>query len=199
MLLRSHTDPILQQRFVMTAPYTMSWSRSSQWRGAAEHDQRNDGDYVVDHDSMSDSEDDYKASPGEVTWWKRKRAGTGASEHYEEQRLGGRRQKRGAELQHLGSEIRFFKLNEIDANYKDNHTRIPDLSADIRIVFPTEEYIGAYASHGQSKTVFVIRSSGRKEGRFDGAVLKIRRGYDIERAVMRHMQGLTPKLHVCIG
>ena len=127
--------------------------------GATEHDQFNE------------------TSPGEVTGWKRKRAGTGASEHYEEQRLGRRRQKRGAELEHLDSEIRLFKLNEIDANYKDNHARIPDLSADIRIVFPEEEYIGVYASHGQSKTVFLIRSSSHQQGRFDGAVLKIRRGY----------------------
>ena len=66
---------------------------------------------------------------------------------------------RDAKLQRLDSEIRFFKLNEIDANYKDNHTRIPDLSADIRIVFRTEEYIGKYVGHGKSKTAFVIRSS----------------------------------------
>ena len=99
----------------------------------------------------------------------------------------------------LDSEIRFVKLNEIDANYKDNHTRSPDLSADIRILFPTEEYIGKYISHGHSKTVFVIRSSGRKEGRFDGTVLKISRGYDIEPAVVsapkpRQYQ-IVPKLY----
>ena len=45
-----------------------------------------------------------------------------ASEHNEEQE----------------AEIRFFKLNEVDPNYRINHNRIPDLSADIRIVFPTE-------------------------------------------------------------
>ena len=148
-------------------PYTMLRSRSSQWSGVAEHDERSDG--------------------------------TGASEHYEEQSLGASRQKRGAKLQRLDSEIRFFKLNEIDANYKDNNTRIPDLSADIRIVFPTEEYIGKYVSHGQSKTVFVIRSSGRKEGRFDGTVLKISRGYDIEPTVARAPQPrgyqIVPKLY----
>ena len=67
-----------------------------------------------------------------------------------------------------------FKLNDIDANYKDNNTRIPDLSADIRIVFRTEEYIGKYVSHGNSKTVFVIKRTGHKVGRFDGNILKMR-------------------------
>ena len=127
---------------------------------------------------------------------KRKRAGTGASEHYKEPRLGGSLRERYVELQHVDSEIWLYKLNEIVANYKDNHTGIPDLSADIRIVFPTEEYIGAYASHGQSKTVFVIRSSGRKAGRFDGAVLKISREYDIEPRVVSILPGITPKLHL---
>ena len=94
----------------------------------------------------------------------------------------------------MDSEIRFFKLNEIDANYKDNHTRIPDFSADIRILFPTEEHIGAYASHGQSKTVFVIRSSGRKAGRFDGSVLKISQEYDTEPHVAEQLPGLFPQL-----
>ena len=105
---------------------------------------------------------------------------SGAIEHDEEHSLGASRQTLGAKLQHLETEIRFFKLNEIDANYQDNHTRIPDLSADIRIVFPTEEYIGKYVSHGQSKTVFVIRSSDRREGRFDGTVLKISREVNTE-------------------
>ena len=73
----------------------------------------------------------------------------------------------------LDSEIKLFKPNDIDPNYKDNHLRIPDLSADIKIKFTTEEYNGAYVSHGQSKTVFVSRRSGRKAGRFDGSVLKI--------------------------
>ena len=151
--------------------------QSSQLSGAAEHDQPNE------------------MSPEEVTGWKRKRAGTGASEHYEEQKLGRRQQKCDAALQHLNSEIQLFKLNEIDANYKDNHIRIPDLSADIRIVFPTEEYIGAYASHGLRKTVFVIRSSSHKQASFDGAVLKISRGYDIEPSMLRVMPKIAPTLY----
>ena len=56
--------------------------------------------------------------------------------------------------------IRFFKFNDIDASYRNNHVRVPDLSADIRIVFPAEEYIGKYVGHGKSKTVFVIKRFG---------------------------------------
>ena len=144
----------------------MPWS--SQWNGVTEHYGRSDGTGASEH-SSSDSE---TFAP-----WRR------ASN--EEQSLGASQRKRGAKRQRLDPEIGLFKLNEIDANYKNNNTRVPDLSAEIRIVFPTEEYIGKYVGHGQSKTVFVIRSSGRKEQRFDGAVLKISRGYDIEPTIAK--------------
>ena len=112
-------------------------------------------------------------------------ARTGATEHYEEK---------------SDPEIRLFKLNEVDADYEQNHSRVPDLSAEIRVVFPSEEYTGVYLSHGGSQTVFVIRSSNRQEGRFDGAVLKIKHGHDVEPAVMRQIQDATPKLvYECIG
>ena len=74
----------------------------------------------------------------------------------------------------LASKVRLSKLNEIAANYKTNHSRKPDLSADIRIRFPDEEYIGTYVNHGGSKTVFIIRRSGFTKGRYDGKLLKIR-------------------------
>ena len=176
----------------------MARSWSSQWWGAAEHDQRNDGDPLGDHDASSDSADVYYNPYVKTTSWQRKRASAGATEHDEEHALAERprQRKRGEDLQDLDPEIQIFKFNKIDAD----HIRTPDLSADIRVVFPTEEYIGAYVSHGQTKTVFAIRSSSRKEGKFDGAVLKIRRGYDIEPSVMRQVQGLTPKLlYECIG
>ena len=51
-----------------------------------------------------------------------------------------------------------------------HHPRRPDLSANIRVLFPNEEYTGEYLSHGQSKTVFILRC---QERRFDGAVLKL--------------------------
>ena len=106
-----------------------------------------------------------------------------ASEHNEEQE----------------AEIRFFKLNEVDPNYRINHNRIPDLSADIRIVFPTEEYIGKYLSHGKSKTVFIIRSSSCNMNRFDGNILKISRESDIEPMIAMtpnpHGFEITPKLY----
>ena len=139
----------------------MMRSRSSQWSGVTEHDGRSDGTGASEH-----------SSSGSETFAPWRRASN-------------EEQKRGAKRQRLDPEIRLFKLNEIDANYKNNNTRVPDLSAEIRIVFPTEEYIGKYVGHGQSKTVFVIRSSGRKEGRFDGAVLKISRGYDIEPTIAK--------------
>ena len=95
-----------------------------------------------------------------------------------------------------------FKLNTSASGYKQNHPRVPDLSADIRVKFPDEpEYNGVYVSHGQSKTVFEIKSAYRKKGRFDGAVLKIRRGQvDAEPAVMRQLPDVSPKvLYECIG
>ena len=67
--------------------------------------------------------------------------------------------------------------------------------------FPAEEYIGVYVSHGRSTTVFEIKSAYCKKGRFDGAVLKIRRGQvDDEPAVMRQLPDVSPKgLCECIG
>ena len=74
------------------------------------------------------------------------------------------------------------------------------MSADIRVVFPDEEYVGAYASHGQSKTVFVIKSANRKKGMFHGAILKIKRGYEIEPEMMHEVPHVTPKLlYECLG
>ena len=171
----------------------MASSSSWQWNGATEHAQLNDGD----HDAPSDSEDDYWNAQGKRTWWERKALGSNSGlgePTLQRQRVEGR--------QHLDPEIRFFKLNTVDEDYKDNHSRIPDLSADIRVVFSSdgEEYTGAYISHGRSKTVFVIRSCSRKKGRFDGAVLKISRKHDIEPDVMRQVQELTPKLfYECMG
>ena len=116
----------------------MPWS--AQWNGVTEHNGRSDGTGASEHCSI-DSE----------TFAPRRRASN-------------EEQKRGAKRQRLDPEIGLFKLNEIDANYKSNNTRVPDLSAEIRIVFSsTEVYIGKYVGHGQSKTVFVIRSSSRKE------------------------------------
>ena len=86
----------------------------------------------------------------------------------------GHSDERDAKLPRVESEVQLLKLNEIAANYKVNHSRIPDLSADIRIVFATEEYIGKYLSHGKTKTVFVIKRTGHKVGRFDGNILKMR-------------------------
>ena len=74
----------------------------------------------------------------------------------------------------LASKVRLSKLNEIAANYKTNHSRKPDLSADIRIGFPEAEYVGKYLNHGGSKTVFIIRRSGHTRGDYDGNILKIR-------------------------
>ena len=74
----------------------------------------------------------------------------------------------------LESRIRLSKLNEISANYKSNHLRKPDLSADIRIRFSDAEYVGTYVNHGGSKTVFIIRRSGHTRGDYDGNILKIR-------------------------
>ena len=156
----------------------MSCSWSSQWSGAAEHDQRNYGDHAAE----------------------RKRVGTGATEHDAKHGERPSRRKRDDDGQQLSRELQFFKLNEIDAGYKGNHTRIPDLSADIKVVFPAEAYVGAYLSHGQSKTVFVLRSSTRQKGKFDAAVQKIRREFDREPEVMRQAQGLTARLlHDCMG
>ena len=70
--------------------------------------------------------------------------------------------------------LRLSKLNEIDVNYRVNHSRKPDLSADIRIRFPDAEYVGTYVSHGGSKTVFIIRRAGHTRGDYDGNILKIR-------------------------
>ena len=73
------------------------------------------------------------------------------------------------------TKLRPSKLNEIDANYKRNHSRKPDSNADIRVIFPDgEEYVGKYLSHGQSKTVFIITRSGHEKGRYDGCILKMR-------------------------
>ena len=61
--------------------------------------------------------------------------------------------------------------------------------------FPKEDYTGVYVSHGHSKTVFVIRSASRQKGKFDDAVLKIRRGQvDNEPAVMRQLPDVSPKV-----
>ena len=74
--------------------------------------------------------------------------------------------------------IYFYKLNGVSPHYRDYHKRVPDLSADIRIVFPNEEYIGHYVAHGQSKTVFVLEKAGHRPGSFHGCVLKITRAND---------------------
>ena len=76
--------------------------------------------------------------------------------------------------QRLEARVRISKLNGIDANYRLNHDRKPDLSADIRIGFPEAEYVGKYLNHGGSKTVFIIRRSGHTRGEYDGNLLKIR-------------------------
>ena len=86
----------------------------------------------------------------------------GASEHNEEPDS------------RLKKKIQLSKLNEIDANYRANHPRVPDLSADIRIKFPEAEYIGRYVNHGQSKTVFIIKQTGHTKGCYDGCILKMR-------------------------
>ena len=160
----------------------MSWSRSSQWSRAAEHDQRNEGSDGKRKHPGSHASEDYEMETGDRL--RRTLAEAWRTTSSDEQRLGRR----------LDSEIKLFKLNDIDPNYKDNHLRIPDLSADIKIQFTTEEYNGAYVSHGQSTTVFFIRSSGRKAGRFDGSVLKISQEYDTEPHVAEQLPGLFPKL-----
>ena len=99
-------------------------------------------------------------------------------------------------------DIKIFPLNGIDPTYKLNHSRLPDLSANIKVVFPTEEYMGAYLSHGQTKTVFVLKSnSARHTGKFEGFVLKIRRqGLDMEPQVMKKANGITPRVfYECMG
>ena len=80
---------------------------------------------------------------------RRKRIGIGATEHDAQD-----------------EDIEIFALNDIDAGYRRNHHRRPDLSANIKVVFPTEEYVGAYLSHGQTKTVFVLRSSSLVVGSY---------------------------------
>ena len=71
---------------------------------------------------------------------------------------------------------------------------MPNLSADIRIAFLEEEYIGRYLSHGKSKTVFVMRSNDHNKNRFDGNVLKISRERDIEPAIAMVATEITRKL-----
>ena len=84
--------------------YIMARSWSSQWWGAAEHDQRNDGDPPGDHDASSDSADVYYNPYVKRTSWQRKRASAGATEHDEEHALAERprQRKRGEDLQDLG-------------------------------------------------------------------------------------------------
>ena len=80
-----------------------------------------------------------------ATWQHTRR--TGAAAHSEED---------------FDPEIKLFKLNTAASGYEQNHPRVPDLSADIRVKFPAEEYIGVYVSHGWSKTVFEIKSAYHK-------------------------------------
>ena len=156
----------------------MSCSRSSQWRSAAGHDQRKYDDHA-----------------GE-----RKRVGYGTTEHAAVHGERPSRRKRGDDGNQSSTELQFFKLNEIDAGFKDNHPRVPDLSADILVKFPSETYVGAYLSHGNSKTIFVLKSRSRHKGKFDGEVLKISREHDKEPAVMRQAQEITARLlHECYG
>ena len=96
------------------------------------------------------------------------------------------------------SEIQLFKLNQVDANYGDNHSRRPDLSANIRIVFPSEEYIGRYVSHGRTKTVFVLKSRGRQKGRFDDSALKISRDHDVEPEIAKARTASGYHMHVLL-
>ena len=77
---------------------------------------------------------------------------------------------------------------------KGNHPRSPDLSANIKVVFPSEVYTGEYLNHGQSKTVFLFkRSSALCAGKFHGAVLKVCKKMDLEPPVFKQMSGLTPQ------
>ena len=126
------------------------------------------------------------------------------SEHRGVEQQSDHRGVRTGATEHDGEhgDIQIFPLNDIDAGYKRNHSRRPDLSANIKVVFPKEEYVGAYLSHGHSKTVFVLRSSSaHQKGKFDGAVLKLRRsGLDIEPDIMKQAEGVTAALfYQCMG
>ena len=62
-----------------------------------------------------------------------------------------------------------------------------------------EEYTGLYLSHGNSKTVFILKGSDSR-AMFHDKVLKTTRGFDVEPLVFRQMQGSTPKLlYECYG
>ena len=63
----------------------------------------------------------------------------------------------------LDPEIQLSKFSASNAGDRQNHTRVPRSNAETRMVFPSEEYTGVYLSHGQSKTVFVIRSGNREK------------------------------------
>ena len=56
-----------------------------------------------------------------------------------------------------------------------------------------------YLSHGNSKTVFILKGSD-SQAMFHDKVLKTTRGFDVEPLVFRQMQGSTPKLlYECYG
>ena len=73
---------------------------------------------------------------------------------------------------------------------RGNHTRAPDLSPNIKVVFPEPartEYIGVHLTHGKNKTVFLLKS--RKESDpAHGDVLKVAREKDGEPAVFRWLK-----------
>ena len=91
---------------------------------------------------------------------------------------------------------------QVDAT--GNHPRSPDLSANIKVVFPSEVYTGEYLNHGQSKTVFLLKqgrlSCEGRPGKFGGAVLKVSKKIDLEPLVFKQMSGSTPQvLYECWG
>ena len=86
--------------------------------------------------------------------------------------------------------ITLVKTDQASRSSRDtrgNHARAPDLSPNIKVVFPgpaRTEYIGVYLNHGKNKTVFLLKSCNECD-LYHGDVLKVAREKDGEPAVFR--------------
>lgn len=105
--------------------------------------------------------------------------------------------------------ITLVKTDQASRSSRDtrgNHARAPDLSPNIKVVFPgpaRTEYIGVYLNHGKNKTVFLLKSCNECD-LYHGDVLKVAREKDGEPAVFRCLKAacfhLAPDvLYECSG
>ena len=75
-----------------------------------------------------------------------------------------------------------------------HHQRVPDLSPNIKVVFPQKKtYRAVYTSHGKNKTTFFMKTS-RTDDKLNSEILKVARKHDPEPALLNYLWGQRANL-----